>query len=115
MKGEQSGEAVPHVLVMTVTLIARTVAVTVLGDLEVSTLTELRKGRAPIVTHVVPALEQHPFLVRTWERVREEVAAGHQAFVVTPRIGGDEPDDDDPQAPDRPDPDEIAALKGNRR
>jgi ATP-dependent DNA helicase RecG len=94
LKGERHGRAVPHVLVMTATPIPRTVAMTVFGDLEVSTLSELPAGRAPIATHVVPALEQPAFLRRTWERVREEVAAGHQAFVVTPRIGGDEPDDD---------------------
>src|SRR5260370_32478156 len=79
----------PHVLVMTATPIPRTVAMTVFGDLEVSTLTELPAGRSPITTHVVPVLERPRYLDRAWERVREEVAAGRQAYVVCPRIGGE--------------------------
>jgi ATP-dependent DNA helicase RecG len=85
----------PHVLVMTATPIPRTVAMTVYGDLEVSTLRELPRGRSPIRTHVVPATEQPALLDRAWQRVREEVAAGHQAFVVCPRIG-DEPSEPAP-------------------
>ena len=85
----------PHTLVMTATPIPRTVAMTVFGDLDVSTLTELPLGRAPIVTHVVPAGEKPHFLERTWERVREEAAKGHQAYVVCPRIGGDPADPSD--------------------
>jgi len=77
----------PHVLVMTATPIPRTVAMTVFGDLDVSTLTELPAGRSPLTTHVVPVGEKPHFLDRAWQRVREEVAAGHQAYVVTPRIG----------------------------
>jgi ATP-dependent DNA helicase RecG len=77
----------PHVLVMTATPIPRTVAMTVYGDLEVSTLTELPAGRSPITTHVVPAGGKA--FDRVWERIREEVAAGRQAFVVCPRIGGE--------------------------
>mgnify|MGYP007123201358 CR=1 FL=1 len=84
-----AGEAVPDVLVMTATPIPRTVAMTVFGDLEVSTLTELPKGRAPITTHVVPAAEKPAFLERAWERIVEEVGKGRQAYVVFPRIGGD--------------------------
>ncbi|GGB85896.1 ATP-dependent DNA helicase RecG [Knoellia flava TL1] len=83
----------PHVLVMTATPIPRTVAMTVFGDMETSTLSELPAGRAPITTHVVP--EDRPgWLQRTWERVAEEVAQGRQAYVVCPRIG----DDDEPDA-----------------
>ncbi len=78
----------PHLLVMTATPIPRTVAMTVFGDLDVSTLTELPAGRSPIGSHVVPAGEKPHFLERTWARVREEVAAGHQVYVVCPRIGG---------------------------
>ena len=77
----------PHVLVMTATPIPRTVAMTVFGDLDVSTLTELPKGRASIATHVVPAAEKPRYLERAWERLREEVAKGRQAYVVCPRIG----------------------------
>jgi ATP-dependent DNA helicase RecG len=80
----------PHVLVMTATPIPRTVAMTVYGDLEISTLTELPKGRSPIASHVVPAAEKPAYLDRAWHRLCEEVAAGHQAYVVCPRIG-DEP------------------------
>jgi ATP-dependent DNA helicase RecG len=80
----------PHLLVMTATPIPRTVAMTVFGDLDVSTLTELPLGRAPITSHVVPAGEKPHYLERAWQRIREEAAAGHQAFVVTPRIGDDE-------------------------
>jgi ATP-dependent DNA helicase RecG len=79
----------PHVLVMTATPIPRTVAMTVYGDLETSTLTELPAGRSAIATHVVPAADKPRYLERTWERVREEAAKGRQAYVVCPRIGGD--------------------------
>jgi ATP-dependent DNA helicase RecG len=61
---------------------------TVYGDLETSTLRELPAGRTPLQTHVVGM--QTPSYPRTWERVREEVSQGRQAFVVCPRIGGDD-------------------------
>ncbi len=80
----------PHVLVMTATPIPRTVAMTVFGDLDVSTLAELPSGRAPVATHVVPAAEKPAYVDRTWRRVREEVDAGHRVFVVCTRIGGDD-------------------------
>ncbi|HVF06298.1 MAG TPA: ATP-dependent DNA helicase RecG [Frankiaceae bacterium] len=86
------GTQPPHVLVMTATPIPRTVAMTVYGDLETSTLTELPKGRSPISTHVVPP-ERPQYLQRAWQKVREEVAAGRQSFVVCPRIGDAEGDD----------------------
>jgi len=89
LRGKAQG-ARPHVLVMTATPIPRTVAMTVYGDLDVSTLSELPGGRSPIATHVVPAAEKPRYLDRTWERVREEVAKGRQAYVVCPRIGGDD-------------------------
>jgi ATP-dependent DNA helicase RecG len=87
----------PHVLVMTATPIPRTVAMTVYGDLETSTLSELPRGRSPIASHVVPP-EKPAFLDRAWRRVREEVQAGHQAYVVCPRIGtgGAEEDEEPP-------------------
>jgi ATP-dependent DNA helicase RecG len=84
--------APPHVLVMTATPIPRTVAMTVFGDLETSVLSELPAGRAPIQTNVVPVAEQPSWLGRAWQRVREEVEAGHQVYVVCPRITGDEPE-----------------------
>ncbi|MGO8956326.1 MAG: ATP-dependent DNA helicase RecG [Streptosporangiaceae bacterium] len=86
---DKAGDGRPHVLVMTATPIPRTVAMTVFGDLDVSTLTELPAGRSPISTHVVPVAERPHYLSRTWERITEEVAAGRQAYVVCPRIGGD--------------------------
>src|SRR5665647_1176777 len=89
-KGKQS----PHVLVMTATPIPRTVAMTVFGDMETSTLTELPEGRSPIATHVV---SNPRWFQRTWERVAEEVRAGHQTYVVCPRIGDSGSDSD--QAP----------------
>ncbi|WP_407288031.1 helicase-related protein [Streptomyces sp. BP-8] len=84
------GKQPPHLLVMTATPIPRTVAMTVFGDLETSVLDQLPAGRSPIASHVVPAKDKPHFLARAWERVREEVAAGHQGYVVCPRIGDDE-------------------------
>ena len=77
----------PHVLVMTATPIPRTVAMTVFGDLETSTLRELPAGRKPIQTTVVPAAELPAWMDRAWQRVREEVEGGRQAYVVVSRIG----------------------------
>ncbi|MEY2723449.1 MAG: hypothetical protein RIR93_265, partial [Actinomycetota bacterium] len=76
----------PHLLVMTATPIPRTVAMTVFGDLDISTLTELPAGRVPITTHLIPVLEKPHFLERAWQRVKEEVAKGHQVYIVAPRI-----------------------------
>lgn len=76
----------PHVLVMTATPIPRTVAMTAFGDLDVSTLRELPRGRAPIITHVVPA-SKPAWMNRVWERIAEECAGGRQAYVVAGRIG----------------------------
>ncbi|GAB3444985.1 ATP-dependent DNA helicase RecG [Phycicoccus ginsengisoli] len=85
----EKGAQPPHVLVMTATPIPRTVAMTVFGDLETSTLSELPRGRSPIATHVVPG-DNARWVERTWERIAEEVRAGRQAYVVCPRIGGDD-------------------------
>lgn len=87
------GKLPPHVLTMTATPIPRTLAVTVFGDLDVSTLTELPAGRQPIVTHVVQN-SQPALVARTWQRIAEEVAAGRQAFVVCPRISEVEQEED---------------------
>ncbi|MGQ0574008.1 MAG: ATP-dependent DNA helicase RecG [Pseudonocardia sp.] len=88
------GELAPHVLVMTATPIPRTVAMTVYGDLEVSALHGLPGGRSPIATSVVPVGEKPAWLERVWARVREEVEAGHQVYVVCPRVGGTDADED---------------------
>lgn len=85
----------PHLLVMTATPIPRTVAMTVFGDLDVSTLRELPKGRSPISTHVVSTEEQPHFLERAWQRVKEEVGKGHQVYVVAPRIGDESEESDE--------------------
>lgn len=76
----------PHLLVMTATPIPRTVAMTIFGDLDVSTLRQLPSGRSPITTHVVATLEKPHFVERAWERIKEEVAKGHQVYIVAPRI-----------------------------
>ncbi|NLC98949.1 MAG: ATP-dependent DNA helicase RecG, partial [Actinomycetales bacterium] len=81
-----------HALVMTATPIPRTIAMTVFGDLDVSTLSELPAGRTPIATHVVAINESPDLFHRTWQRVAEEVAKGRQAYGVVSRIGEDEPD-----------------------
>ena len=76
----------PHLLVMTATPIPRTVALTVYGDLETSTLRELPRGRQPIATNVIFASEKPKWLDRAWARIIEEVRAGRQAYVVASRI-----------------------------
>ncbi|MFF4323139.1 ATP-dependent DNA helicase RecG [Streptomyces sp. NPDC001568] len=100
------GKQPPHLLVMTATPIPRTVAMTVFGDLETSVLDQLPAGRSPIATHVVPAKDKPHFLTRAWERVREEVENGHQAYVVCPRIGDGE---------DEPKKKKAAEENGDRR
>ena len=82
------GKTAPHVLTMTATPIPRTMAITVFGDLEISTLAELPRGRQPISSHVVE-LAKPALVARVWQRVAEEVKAGRQAFVVCPRIDGE--------------------------
>jgi ATP-dependent DNA helicase RecG len=86
----------PHLLVMTATPIPRTVAMTIFGDLDVSTLRQLPSGRSPITTHVIPVLEKPHYLDRAWERVKEEVAKGHQVYIVAPRIA--DSSEDSPKA-----------------
>ncbi|GAB90582.1 putative ATP-dependent DNA helicase RecG [Gordonia rhizosphera NBRC 16068] len=81
----------PHFLVMTATPIPRTVAMTVFGDLETSTLTELPRGRQPISTSVVP-MDNTAWMDRAWARAAEEITEGRQVYVVCSRIG-DEADD----------------------
>jgi ATP-dependent DNA helicase RecG len=108
------GTRPPHVLVMTATPIPRTVAMTVYGDLETSTLRQLPAGRGGVSSSVVPAGEKPAWLDRAWARVREEVAAGRQAYVVCPRIGEEAGSGDDgPEDADGAPPDEKGA--GDRR
>lgn len=105
----------PHLLVMTATPIPRTVAMTVFGDLETSVLDQLPAGRSPIATHVVPAKDKPHFLSRAWERVREEVENGHQAYVVCPRIGDDEDDTAKKKGKKKADEEEAAKEEGDKR
>ena len=79
------GKLSPHVLTMTATPIPRTLAVTVFGDMSVSSLTELPAGRKEIDSHVVRAGDK-ALVARVWERVAEEISKGHQGFVVCPKI-----------------------------
>jgi len=76
----------PHLLVMTATPIPRTVALTVYGDLETSTLRELPRGRQPITTNTIFVTQKPAWLDRAWQRVIEEVGTGRQAYVVASRI-----------------------------
>ncbi|MGY1660497.1 ATP-dependent DNA helicase RecG [Geodermatophilus sp. SYSU D00705] len=94
------GNRPPHVLVMTATPIPRTVAMTVYGDLETSTLRQLPSGRGGVASSVVPAREKPSWVDRAWERLREEVAAGRQAYVVCPRIGEDAGAEEEPEDAD---------------
>jgi ATP-dependent DNA helicase RecG len=87
----------PHVLVMTATPIPRTVAMTVFGDLDTSTLSELPAGRGDVQSTVVPLSAQPGWLERAWQRIREEVAQGRQAYVVCPRIGDEPAPDEGPE------------------
>ncbi|MDO7882555.1 ATP-dependent DNA helicase RecG [Salinibacterium soli] len=80
------GAQPPHVLVLTATPIPRTVAMTVFGDLDISSIAQLPAGRSPISSHVVPLAEKPGWMTRVWERVAEELAQGRQAFVVCPAI-----------------------------
>ncbi len=114
--------APPHVLVLTATPIPRTVAMTVYGDLETTTLTEVPAGRAEVTTSVVPTLEKPAWLDRAWARIVEEARTGGRSFIVCPRIGddgqgatgGNEVEDGDlseARPPDEEEPEEGAAVK----
>ncbi len=92
---KSKAETPPHLLVMTATPIPRTVAMTVFGDLDISTLRELPLGRQAITTHVIPVLEKPAFMDRAWSRILEEVSQGHQAYVVAPRISASTPENSD--------------------
>ena len=109
-------EKAPHVLVMTATPIPRTIAMTVFGDMETSTLRELPAGRSPIQTFVVDEFRPG-WLQRTWERVAEECRAGRQVYVVCPRIGpgqqgdAEEVTEAEDDAPDQPRPEMLGVVE----
>jgi ATP-dependent DNA helicase RecG len=127
----RKGQAPPHVLVLTATPIPRTVAMTVFGDLDVSTITELPAGRQPIESFVVPLADRPGWADRIWQRSAEEIAKGRQVFVVCPAIdaatveqgestaptddasaapGGDGPAGGAPPAPERASVEAVTAL-----
>lgn len=85
----------PHTLVLTATPIPRTVAMTVFGDLDVSTIRTLPSGRTPIESHVVPLSDKPGWWPRVWARLGEEVGKGRQGFVVCSAI---DPTTDDSEA-----------------
>ena len=91
----------PHLLVMTATPIPRTVALTVFGDLDVSTLVESPSLRAEVQTHLVPTSGRPRFVERVWERMAEEVAKGNRVFVVCPSISRSETDPKSDKSSDR--------------
>lgn len=103
----------PHLLVMTATPIPRTVALTVYGDLETSTLRELPRGRQPITSNVIFVKDTPTWLDRAWRRIGEEVAAGRQAYVVASRI--DENDDPGPQEQNTKAPETAEGLYARLR
>ncbi|MHB8860348.1 MAG: ATP-dependent DNA helicase RecG [Minisyncoccota bacterium] len=82
------GAIAPHLLSMTATPIPRTLALTLYGDLDLTVLDQMPLGRKPIKTEVLGPEKRE----EAYTRVRTELAAGHQAYVICPRI--DEPDPD---------------------
>ncbi|MFF1572421.1 ATP-dependent DNA helicase RecG [Leifsonia sp. NPDC058292] len=94
------GGTPPHVLVLTATPIPRTVAMTVFGDLDVSTIAQLPAGRQGIESFVVPLADRPGWERRIWERAAEEIAKGRQVFVVCPAITGKDLEDDGEETPD---------------
>lgn len=101
-----------NLLVMTATPIPRTIAMTVFGDLDVSELTELPKGRQEVTTTIVPA-KKKSWVDRVWERVTEEATAGGRAFIVCPRInpGDDEIGLENPETDGRPPLSTVTEIK----
>ena len=85
-KGSPPAGGTPHLLSMTATPIPRTLALTIYGDLDLTLLDEMPAGRKPVETEICAKGERE----KAYVRVREELAAGRQAYVICPRI--DEPD-----------------------
>ncbi|MDP4585887.1 MAG: ATP-dependent DNA helicase RecG, partial [Microbacteriaceae bacterium] len=92
----------PHVLVLTATPIPRTVAMTVFGDLDISTIRTLPAGRAPIASHVVPLADHPTWVSRVWARLAEEIDLGRQGFVVCSAIDATTTDGDADLVEDAP-------------
>lgn len=109
------GATPPHVLVLTATPIPRTVAMTVFGDLDVSTIAELPAGRAGIQSFVVPILEKPVWGTRVWQRLAEELDQGRQAFIVCPTISPKEPEEGETLEPDAPTTTSVEVLLAELR
>ncbi len=90
----EQGSRHPDVLVMTATPIPRTAAMTVYGDLDQTVLDELPVGRTPVTTAWLNGPDEYAV---AWQRVRKEIAAGHQAYVICPLVGGGQPEDEEPE------------------
>lgn len=82
LRDKTAGRSAPDILIMTATPIPRTLAFTLYGDLEVSVLDELPKGRKPVKTEIVSENERQ----KAYDLVRSEVQAGRQAYVITPLV-----------------------------
>ena len=79
----------PHYLVLSATPIPRTLTMTAMGDLDVSVLREKPPGRAPVHTY----LGKHEQMASWWSFVVKQVSSGRQAYVIVPRVVGDEEED----------------------
>ncbi len=109
------GVVPPHVLVLTATPIPRTVAMTVFGDLDVSTISVMPAGRAGIQSFVVPILEKPVWGTRVWQRLAEELAEGRQAFVVCPTISPKELEEGENLEQDAPSTTSVEVLLAELR
>lgn len=89
LRENAAADATPHMLVMTATPIPRTVAMTMFGDLTPVRLVGLPSCRGEVTTVVTP-MHNQVWFSRIWSRMAEEIDAGYQAFVVVPRIEGEE-------------------------
>ncbi|BBY61713.1 ATP-dependent DNA helicase RecG [Mycolicibacterium sarraceniae] len=108
LRAKAPGDLTPHFLVMTATPIPRTVALTVYGDLETSTMRELPRGRQPITTNTIFIKDKPQWLARAWQRIIEEVGEGRQAYVVASRI---DEDDKTAAAQEGPPAETVVALR----
>ncbi|MCF7835739.1 MAG: ATP-dependent DNA helicase RecG [Candidatus Marinimicrobia bacterium] len=81
-KNETNREIIPHFLSMSATPIPRTLALTVYGDLDITLLDEMPPGRKKIITEIVPPTSRS----KAYEKIREEIEKGRQAYVICPRI-----------------------------
>lgn len=91
----------PHMLIMTATPIPRTTALTVFGDLDISTLKEVPSMRASVETYVVSSRENPTHAARVWERMQEEVSVGNRVFVVCASISNSSSDTEEDMLPNQ--------------